>query len=93
MNDYFFIHGFSLTVRYDIILKSSDENISTWKNAWFKIKTIAPYLWPKRSILLQLRLISCFAIIMSGRAVNLFVPIYNKKIVDSVTDTPGKLRS
>lgn len=69
-----------------------DDNSSTWKNAWYKIKILAPFLWPKKSILLQLRVICCFGLLAAGRAINLYVPIYNKKIVDSVTDTPIEFR-
>ena len=69
-----------------------DDNASTWQNLWHKIKTLAPFLWPKKSALLQLRVIFCFVLLIGGRAINLYVPIYNKKIVDSVTDTPVQFR-
>ncbi|KAK2576197.1 hypothetical protein KPH14_008402 [Odynerus spinipes] len=69
-----------------------DDNTSTWKNAWYKIKILAPFLWPKANILLQLRVMVCFGLLIAGRFINLYVPIYNKKIVDSVTETPGEFR-
>ncbi|XP_001605354.2 ATP-binding cassette sub-family B member 6, mitochondrial [Nasonia vitripennis] len=69
-----------------------DENVSTWRNAWYKIKTLAPFLWPKKSVLLQFSITFCFILLIAGRLINVYVPIYNKKIVDSVTDTPGKFR-
>lgn len=56
------------------------ENRSTWTNAWSKIRTLAPFIWPKRSFLLQLRIIACFALLIGGRLVNLYVPIYSKMI-------------
>ncbi|XP_076292860.1 ABC transporter ATP-binding protein/permease Hmt-1 [Lasioglossum baleicum] len=62
-----------------------DDNSSAWKNAWYKVKVLAPFLWPKKSSMLQLRVIFCFALLISGRLINLYVPIYNKKIVDSLT--------
>ncbi|XP_066593648.1 ATP-binding cassette sub-family B member 6 [Prorops nasuta] len=68
-----------------------DDNASTWQNAWYKIKTLAPFLWPK-SLLLQFRVLICFGLLIGGRAINLFVPIYNKNIVDSVTDFPNDFR-
>ncbi|CAK9801941.1 ATP-binding cassette sub-family B member 6 [Anthophora plagiata] len=68
-----------------------DDTSSTWKNAWYKIKILAPFLWPK-TLMLQLRAICCFGLLMSGRLINLYVPIYNKKIVDSVTETPELFR-
>ncbi|XP_046747696.1 ATP-binding cassette sub-family B member 6 [Diprion similis] len=69
-----------------------DDNSSTWKNAWHKIKTLAPFLWPKTSVLLQFRVLFCFMLLTFGRVVNLYVPIYNKKIVDSVAGEPDTFR-
>ncbi|XP_026671696.1 ATP-binding cassette sub-family B member 6, mitochondrial [Ceratina calcarata] len=68
-----------------------DDNSSTWKNAWYKIKTLAPFLWPK-SFVLQLRVIFCFGLLIGARLINLYVPIYNKRIVDSVSETPLEFR-
>lgn len=69
-----------------------DDTTSAWKNAWYKIKTLAPFLWPKNSFLLQLRVIFCFILLILGRLINLCVPIYNKRIVDSVVIDPGVFR-
>nr|XP_012152493.1 PREDICTED: ATP-binding cassette sub-family B member 6, mitochondrial isoform X2 [Megachile rotundata] len=67
------------------------DNSSTWKNAWYRIKTLAPFLWPN-SFMLQLRVIFCFGLLIAGRLINLYVPIYNKRIVDSVSETPVTFR-
>lgn len=64
-----------------------EDNSSTWRNAWYKIKTLAPFLWPK-SFMLQLRVVFCFGLLIGGRLINLYVPIYNKWIVDSASETP-----
>ncbi|KAI4490941.1 hypothetical protein M0802_010615 [Mischocyttarus mexicanus] len=69
-----------------------EENASPWKNIWYKMKTLAPFLWPKSDILLQLRVIFCFGLLMLGRLINLYVPIYNGKIVDSLKITPNEFR-
>nr|CAD7427800.1 unnamed protein product [Timema monikensis] len=63
---------------------------STFRNAWAKIKTLAPFLWPKKDCLLQLRVMFCFFLLACGRVVNLYVPIYNKLIVNSLAETPPK---
>ncbi|XP_011705031.1 PREDICTED: ATP-binding cassette sub-family B member 6, mitochondrial [Wasmannia auropunctata] len=68
------------------------DNASTWTNLWYKTKTLAPFLWPKSDFLLQLRVIFCFMLLLCGRLINLYVPIYNKKIVDSVTIVPVEFR-
>ncbi|XP_069668711.1 ATP-binding cassette sub-family B member 6 isoform X2 [Periplaneta americana] len=58
---------------------------STFRNVWKKIKTLAPFLWPKKDILLQFRVMFCFLLLAFGRVINLYVPIYSKHIVDSMT--------
>lgn len=58
----------------------NDENTSTFNNVWKKVKILAPFLWPKKELVLQCRVLICFLLLMAGRVVNLYVPIYNKKI-------------
>jgi hypothetical protein len=58
---------------------------STFSNLWAKCKQLAPYLWPKKNWLLQLAVLVCLIILALGRVVNVFVPIYYKDIVDSLT--------
>ncbi|XP_076680576.1 ABC transporter ATP-binding protein/permease Hmt-1 [Andrena cerasifolii] len=70
----------------------TEDNSSTWKNAWYKVSTLAPFLWPEKSVLLQLRVIFCFVLLILGRVINLYVPIYNKMIVDSVSIAPVVFR-
>ncbi|KAK0175312.1 hypothetical protein PV327_009070 [Microctonus hyperodae] len=62
-----------------------NDNSSTWKNAWYKVKTLAPFLWPTDWIL-ELRVVFCFVLLIGGRVINLYVPIYNKLIVNSMID-------
>ncbi|KAI4454528.1 atp-binding cassette sub-family b [Holotrichia oblita] len=65
-----------------------NDNQSTWKNAWKKMRTLAPFLWPKKDFSLQIRVIFCFMLLAGGRVINLYVPIYSKYIVDSITRPP-----
>lgn len=69
-----------------------EDTSSTWKNAWYKIKALAPFLWPEKDILLQFRVLICFILLICGRLINLYVPIYNKMIVNSVTGTSVQFR-
>lgn len=64
------------------------ENQSTFRNAWAKMRTLMPFLWPKKDFFLQFRVINCFVLLLTGRVMNLYVPIYNKKIVDSLSERP-----
>ncbi|CRL01945.1 CLUMA_CG015208, isoform A [Clunio marinus] len=71
--------------------EQNDENRSTFRNGWKKLKTLMPFLWPKKDCLLQLRVLLCFFLLLIGRVINLFVPLYNKKIVDSLA-VPNEFR-
>ncbi|OAD55726.1 ATP-binding cassette sub-family B member 6, mitochondrial [Eufriesea mexicana] len=68
-----------------------EDTSSAWKNACHKIKVLAPFLWPK-SYMLQLRVIFCFGLLLLGRLINLYVPVYNKWIVESVSEIPVLFR-
>ncbi|KAK5638748.1 hypothetical protein RI129_013043 [Pyrocoelia pectoralis] len=68
----------------NIPLMGQNENVSTWRNFWYKIRTLAPFLWPRKDICLQLRVIICIILLAAGRVINLYVPIYNKLIVNSM---------
>ncbi|KAF5285462.1 hypothetical protein FQA39_LY16636 [Lamprigera yunnana] len=67
---------------------ATQENVSTWRNFWRKLRTLAPFLWPKKDCCLQMRVLICILLLGAGRVINLYVPIYNKYIVDSMTMTP-----
>lgn len=57
-----------------------NENRSTWANGCRKIRTLAPFLWPKKSIALQFRVIFCIGLLVGGRVINVLVPIYSQMI-------------
>ena len=59
---------------------------STWRNIWKKITTLLPYMWPKKSVGLQLRVVMCIVLLIGVRVTNVFVPIYSKKIVDELAE-------
>jgi ATP-binding cassette subfamily B (MDR/TAP) protein 6 len=70
----------------------NNDNRSTFSNAYQKMKTLMPFLWPKKDFLLQSRVIFCFVLLIAGRWINLYVPIYSKKIVDSLSETNPEYR-
>lgn len=73
-------------------LSEDQENQSTFRNALQKMRTLLPFLWPKKDFFLQFRVIFCFVLLIGGRVINLYVPIYNKKIVDSLSERPLMFR-
>ncbi|CAG9833371.1 unnamed protein product [Diabrotica balteata] len=67
------------------------QNTSTWSNFWKKLKILSPFLWPKKDFVLQFKVLICFMLLGGGRVVNLFVPIYQKLIVDSMQGSVEKM--
>lgn len=63
-----------------------NENQSTWQGFWKKVRLLVPYLWPRKNVLLQLLVVLCMGLMGLERAINVFVPIYYKKIVDQLTE-------
>ncbi|XP_068165695.1 ATP-binding cassette sub-family B member 6-like [Antennarius striatus] len=68
------------------LLGRTQENQSTWKDFMKKLRLLAPYMWPRANIVLQLLVIICLILLAVERVINLFVPIYYKNIVNELTD-------
>ncbi|BFZ02111.1 hypothetical protein BsWGS_05150 [Bradybaena similaris] len=68
---------------------SSDQGKSTWSNGFSKAKMMLPYVWPKTSFILQFVVGICLVLLVLGRVINVFVPIYSKNIVNSLTFDPN----
>ncbi|ETN76137.1 ABC transporter, ATP-binding protein [Necator americanus] len=56
------------------------ESQSTWSNFSRKISLILPYIWPKKSISLQIRVALCLFLLLFGRLINVALPLYSKWI-------------
>ncbi|KAK7011989.1 ATP-binding cassette sub-family B member 6 mitochondrial [Biomphalaria glabrata] len=69
---------------------ANSQNVSTWRNVLVKMKMMLPYVWPKGNLLLQVTVGICIILLAVGRAVNVFVPIYSKLIVNSLAYDPSK---
>jgi len=72
------------TEQEELEVGSASEG-STWKGFWGKLIKLLPYMWPKDSPLLQLRVLVCVLLMALLRVTNVFVPIYYKNIVNSLT--------
>ncbi|XP_071966249.1 ATP-binding cassette sub-family B member 6-like [Antedon mediterranea] len=64
------------------------ENVqrSAWAGFWHKTKLIWPYIWPKGHYILQIKVIICLLILITGRVANVYVPVLYKDIVDELTE-------
>ncbi|KAJ8682800.1 hypothetical protein QAD02_018592 [Eretmocerus hayati] len=91
---FFFISKVSSTLSLTIPQSSiqTDMKKNHGRTLYTQIKTFAPFLWPKDSFWMQLRIIFCLNLVVVGRVINLYTPIYNKRIVESITKFPGQLR-
>jgi len=65
----------------------SSSQGSPFRNIWSKIKMLAPFMWPSKSIKLQLHVIISVGLLIMGRLTNIYVPLYSKKIGKSVEIT------
>lgn len=76
--------------REELVNPSSSR--SAFHNAWKKLRRLFPYLWPKKDMWLQLAVMVCIILLVGGRVIRLFLPIYRKKLVDSLTEEPISFR-
>lgn len=68
------------------LLGRAEENQSTWQGFRKKVRLLVPYMWPKGNVILQLLVLFCLGLLGIERAINVFVPIYYKNIVNGLTD-------
>uniref|UniRef100_A0A1I8QBP0 ATP-binding cassette sub-family B member 6 n=1 Tax=Stomoxys calcitrans TaxID=35570 RepID=A0A1I8QBP0_STOCA len=61
---------------------------SAFRNFFKKMRKLLPYLWPKKDALLQIAVMICILLLAAGRVIKLYLPIYRKKLVDSLTIDP-----
>ncbi|XP_076254265.1 ATP-binding cassette sub-family B member 6-like [Rhynchophorus ferrugineus] len=61
-----------------------NDNPSTWNNFWKKMGVLMPFMWPKKDMCLQFRVLVCFLLLAGGRVINVYVPLYNGLIVNSL---------
>ncbi|XP_053121935.1 ATP-binding cassette sub-family B member 6 isoform X2 [Hemicordylus capensis] len=68
------------------LLPGPTENRSTWKDWGRKIRLLAGYMWPKGNHPLQGLVIFCMTLMGLERAINVYVPIFYKHIVNELTE-------
>lgn len=73
-------------------IQPRDDNRSTFRNVFTKLRTLLPFLWPKKNFILQLYVLICILALIAGRAINLYVPIYNRLIFNSISEPPLSFR-
>ena len=60
--------------------------LQTWNGFSRKAVLIFPYIWPRKSYSLQLRVAFCLFLLVFGRLINVALPLYGKWIVDSLAN-------
>ncbi|KAF7689736.1 hypothetical protein HF521_013089 [Silurus meridionalis] len=67
------------------LLGGAGQNQSAWTDFRRKVRLLLPYMWPRGNVLLQFLVILCLGLLGAERAINVFVPIYYKNIVNELT--------
>ncbi|VDM43841.1 unnamed protein product [Toxocara canis] len=86
----------SVTTIYFATVTSSTRRVITASNsAWSKMSKkmalVLPYIWPKKSVLLQTRVLFCVLLLIVGRGINVYLPLYSKWIIDGLSAPNGHL--
>ncbi|XP_034664606.1 ATP-binding cassette sub-family B member 6, mitochondrial [Drosophila subobscura] len=68
--------------------QANAQSGSAFRNGWRKLRKLFPYLWPKKDLALQIAVLICIMMLIAGRVIKLFLPIYRKMLVDSLTIEP-----
>ncbi|SPO25786.1 related to ATM1 - Mitochondrial inner membrane ABC transporter involved in the maturation of cytosolic iron-sulfur (Fe/S) cluster-containing proteins [Ustilago trichophora] len=57
----------------------------TFKTFLYRIRFLFPYLWPSKSVRLQLIAVACVTLLFAARVVNFFTPLALGKLVDDLS--------
>ncbi|HXQ66767.1 MAG TPA: ABC transporter ATP-binding protein/permease [Alphaproteobacteria bacterium] len=58
-------------------------------DAWRTIRTLLPYLWPKGSAELKVRVVTALLFLLAAKLCNVYVPMLYKRAVDSLSQGAG----
>ena len=61
--------------------RESHSTGSTWRGLYKKLATLLPYIWPKKSVALQIRVIFCFVLLIGK---NKMINYSSDKMLESV---------
>lgn len=64
----------------------SSGSASPWSNFWSKVRTLLPFVWPKKTPSLQIRVLFCFLLLGAGRVANVYVPVLYKMLGEKFID-------
>ena len=76
-------------VQTDAWAKPTETPSVNWYQYLKGYMVLLPYLWPAKSLKLQLLALTCFSIMVAQRVINVFVPILTAKITDALTGKDG----
>lgn len=74
----------------DAWAKPTEQPTISWYSYIRGFVMLIPYLWPKKSVKLQLLAFSCILIMVSQRVINVFVPIMVGRITDALSGDSDK---
>ena len=74
----------------DAWAKPTEAPQLTWYQYLRGFVVLIPYLWPKKSVKLQILAGTCFLIMVCQRVINVFVPVMTGAITDALAGDDGK---
>ena len=74
----------------DAWAKPTETPSVTWYQYLRGFVVLIPYLWPKKSLKLQMLALLCFLVMVAQRVLNVFVPIMSGKITDALSGDDGQ---
>src|SRR3954467_5937195 len=67
-------------------LPEPDERLGEGLRA---LKGLAPYLWPRESLELRVRVVLALVLLIAGKLVNITIPLFYKHAVDALSVNAG----
>ncbi len=74
----------------DAWAKPKETPSVTWFQYLKGFWVLVPYLWPAKSVKLQMLALTCFGLMISQRVINVFVPLLTGLITDSLSGEHGQ---
>ena len=62
-----------------------EQNVSAFSDFSKKVTKLFPFMWPRKSIKLQLLFFACIALLVCARVINVLSPLQYKKVVDALS--------
>lgn len=84
VHDYFLYSRGDVQESQPLLEDEEGGSHSAFRGFKAKVRLLLPFLWPKRNCRLQFVVVVCVALLASGRVINVFIPMLNRRVVNSL---------